>query len=96
MSVAAQAMGLGNWIFCGYFDDIHGCVPALAQGLGFRAEPLNERAPAASGALKSAFHPMQCNFGAVVHHVDLAFYERYYDGSTVTPSIRTHIQDWHA
>ncbi len=22
--------------------------------------------------------------------------ERYYDGSTVTPSIRTHIQDWHA
>lgn len=37
MSVAAQAMGIGNWIFCGY-----------------------------------------------------------YDGSTVTPSIRTQIQDWHA
>ena len=54
MSVAAQAMGLGNWIFCGYFDDIlMGAFPALAQGLGFRAEPLNERAPAASGALKS-------------------------------------------
>ena len=42
------------------------------------------------------FNPMQCNFGAVVHHVDPAFYERYYDGSTVTPSIRRHMQDWHA
>lgn len=89
MSVAAEAMGLGNWIFCGYFDDILiGAFPALAQGLGFRAEPLNERAPAASGA--------QCSFGAVVHHVDPAFYEHYYDGSTVTSSIRRHMQDWHA
>lgn len=42
------------------------------------------------------FNPMQCNFGAVVHHVDPAFYEHYYDGSTVTPSIRRHMQDWHA
>src|SRR5437868_12187270 len=53
MRLAAEAMGLGNWIFCGYFDDIlMGAYPDLAQGLGFRAEPLNERAPAASGALK--------------------------------------------
>ena len=23
------------------------------------------------------------------------FYERYYDGSTVTPAIRRHTQEWH-
>ena len=42
------------------------------------------------------FNPMQCNFGAVVHHVDPAFYDRYYDGSTVTPAIRRHMQEWHS
>jgi hypothetical protein len=41
------------------------------------------------------FNPMQCNFGAVVHHVDPAFYEPFYDGSTVTPTIRRHMQDRH-
>ena len=46
-------MGLGNWIFCGYFDDVlMGAFPDVARGLGFRAEPLNDKAPAASGALK--------------------------------------------
>ena len=40
---------------------------------------------------------MQCNFGAVVHHVDLAFYDRYYyGGSTVTPAIRRHMREWHS
>jgi hypothetical protein len=42
------------------------------------------------------FNPMQCNFGAVVHHVDPAFYDRCYDGSTVTPAIRRHMQEWHS
>jgi hypothetical protein len=41
------------------------------------------------------FNPMQCNFGAVIHHVDPAFYERYYDGSSVTPQIRQHMDGWH-
>lgn len=189
MRLAAEAMGLGNWIFCGFFDDLlMGAFPDIAQGLGFRAEPLNERAPAASGALKIYgvegvkeatyvpsprypdgtsvmnammeekygqgrtmsrgednwmlthggpfkaetvreivshpevqvsdwaveaaiayvdycvenygqcpvyFNPMQCNFGAVIHHVDEAFYERYYDGSSVTPAIRQHMATWH-
>jgi hypothetical protein len=189
MRLAAEAMGLGNWIFCGFFDDIlMGAFPDIARGLGFRAEPLNERAPLASGALKIFgmegvkeatyvpspryrdgravmqammeekyaqgrtmskgednwmlthngpfkadtvreivnhpvvqvsdwaveaaaayvdycverygqcpvyFNPMQCNFGAVIHHVDPAFYERYYDGSSVTPTIRQHMQAWH-
>src|SRR6266540_2936270 len=189
MRLAAEAMGLGNWIFCGFFDDIlMGAFPDLARGLEFRAEPLNERAPLASGALKVfgiegvkeatyvpspryrngravmqammeekygqgrtmskgednwmlthngpfkadtvreivnhpvvqvsdwaveaaaayvdycverygqcpvTFNPMQCNFGAVIHHVDPAFYERYYDGSSVTPTIRQHMEAWH-
>jgi hypothetical protein len=41
------------------------------------------------------FNPMQCNFGAVIHHVDEAFYEQYYDGSSITPQIRSHFADWH-
>ncbi len=41
------------------------------------------------------FNPMQCNFGAVIHHVDPAFYERYYDGSSMTPEIRQHMEHWH-
>jgi hypothetical protein len=189
MRLAAETMGLGNWIFCGFFDDIlMGAYPDLAKGLGFQHEPLNERAPLACGALKTFgapgvkestyipspkypdarsavdammdekygtgrtmskgednwmlthqgpfnertirdivnspvvqvsdwaveacvayfdhcvqqygqcpvfFNPMQCNFGAVVHHIDTEFYERYYDGSSVTPQIRQHMDRWH-
>ncbi|ASR37135.1 hypothetical protein BAY61_21480 [Prauserella marina] len=189
MRLAAEALGLGNWIFCGFFDDVlMGAFPDVTPGLGFVHEPLNERAPAASGALKTFgvpgvkeatyvpspaypdgtavvaamleqkygdgatmsrgednwmlrhhgpyteqtvralvespavrisdwaaeacaacfdycvehygqapvyFNPMQCNFGAVVHHVDPAFYEKYYDGSSVTPQIKSHFREWH-
>jgi hypothetical protein len=189
MRLTAESMGLGNWIFCGFFDDVlMGAFPDVAKGLQFRHEPLNERAPAVSGALKTFgaegvkeatyipspkypdarsvvtammdekygfgrtlskgednwmrthngpftkeviqnildspviqvsewaveacvayfdycvenygqcpvyFNPMQCNFGAVIHHVDTAFYERYYDGSSVTPQIRQHMDRWH-
>jgi hypothetical protein len=31
----------------------------------------------------------------VIHHVDEAFYERYYDGSSLTPQVREHMQRWH-
>lgn len=183
-------MGLGNWIFCGFFDDVlMGAFPDVAKGLQFRHEPLNERAPLASGALKTFgvegvkegtyvpsprypdarsvidamveekygtgrtmskgednwmlthkgpytadvvrnivdspvvqvsdwaieaavayvdycvqnfgqcpvyYNPLQCNFGAVVHHVDEKFYEQYYDGSSVTPDIRAHMERWHS
>jgi len=189
MRLAAEAMGLGNWIFCGYFDDVlMGGFPDLAKGLGFRHEPLNMKAPAASGALKIFgvegvkeatyvpspryrdgravmeammdekyasgatmsrgddnwmlahggpfkpevvreivnhpevrvsdwaveacaayvdycverygqcpvyFNPMQCQFGAVVHHVDTAFYDKYYVGGSITPQIRDHMRTWH-
>jgi hypothetical protein len=51
MRLAAESMGLGNWIFCGFFDDVlMGAFPDVARGLGFQHEPLNERAPAVSGA----------------------------------------------
>lgn len=189
MRLAAEAMGLGNWVFCGYFDDLlMGAFPAVAKGLQFRSEPLNQKAPLACGALKIFgvegikeahyvpsprfpngeaiikhhmdekyakggtmspgkdnwmlthggpykpevlsqilkdpatkvsewaieaaiayvdycvdrfgqcpvyFNPMQCNFGGVVHHVDEAFYERNYDGSSITPQIREHMKRWH-
>ena len=189
MRLTAEAMGLGNWIFCGFFDDVlMGAFPDVARGLQFRHEPLNQRAPMVTGQLKTFgvegvkeatyvpsprypdgrtvmtammeekyglgrtmskgednwmlahrgpysaevvrnivnspavqvsdwaveaaiayvdycveqygqcpvhFNPMQCNFGAVIHHVDPAFYERYYDGSSVTPQIRQHMDGWH-
>jgi hypothetical protein len=190
MRLAAEAIGLGNWIFCGYFDDVlMGAFPDVAKGLQFKHEPLNAKAPAASGALKTFgvegvkegtyvpsprfpdgrsvvehmleekygptrtmgqgdqnwilkhggpfkadtaraiiedpaiqvsdwareavaayvdycvdrygqcpvyFNPMQCNFGAVIHHVDEAFYEKFYDGSSLTPAIREHMERWHS
>jgi hypothetical protein len=44
-------MGLGNWVFCGYFDDVlMGAFPDIAKGLGFQAET-NPKAMTASGQL---------------------------------------------
>src|SRR6266511_2277217 len=83
MRLAAETMGLGNWIFCGFFDDVlMGAFPGVAKGLGFRAEELNPKAPAASGALKI--------FG--VEGIKEATYvpsPRYADGRTVI----THMMD---
>ncbi len=187
--LAAEGMGLGAWIFCGFFDDIlMGAYPDIAKGLGFKCEPLNAKAPAAMGALKifglegvkegtyvpsprykngteviqkmldekygqgatmandesnwvlthgGPFKPevireivkdpavrvsdwaaeaaiayidycvdkygqcpvynnsLECNFGAVVHHLDTAFYEKFYSQSGVTEQIREHMQHWH-
>jgi hypothetical protein len=51
--LAAEAIGLGAWIFCGFFDDIlMGAYPHITQGFGFKCEPLNPKAPAAMGAIK--------------------------------------------
>ena len=190
MRLAAEAMGLGNWIFCGFFDDLlMGAFPDVAKGLRFQVEQPNTKAPAVSGALKVFgvegvkeatyvpspryrdgraviehmvaekygsggtlardgdnwmlthggpfkpevvrdlvqhpavqvsdwaieaavayvdycverygqcpvyFNPMQCNFGAVIHHVDEAFYDRYYvGGGNITKQIREHMRRWH-
>jgi hypothetical protein len=38
---------------------------------------------------------LQCNFSTVVHHVDEAFYEKFYGGRTTTPQIREHMSRWH-
>jgi hypothetical protein len=189
MRLAAEAMGLGNWIFCGYIDDVlMGAYPEVAKGLEFRWEPRNPKAPLATGALKvfgvegikeatyvpspryangrqliehmveekygtggwlardagnwmlthggpfkpgvvreivsheaarvsdwavaaaTAYvdycvdrygqcpvylNPMHCDFGAVIHHVDEAFYERYYVGGSLPTQIREHLQCWH-
>jgi len=54
MRLTAESMGLGNWNFCGYFDDVlMGAFPAVARGLEFRHEPPNPKAPLACGALKT-------------------------------------------
>jgi len=187
--LAAEGMGLGAWIFCGFFDDIlMGAYPDIAKGFGFKCEPLNPKAPAAMGALKifglegvkegtyvpspryrngeavmkqmmeekyghggtmaddesnwvlthggpfkaevireivkdPATHvsdwaveatiayvdycvdrygqcpvynnSLECNFGAVVHHLDPAFYEKYYSDSGITAQTREHMKNWH-
>jgi hypothetical protein len=187
--LAAEAMGLGAWIFCGYFDDVlMGAYPDITKGLGFKAEPLNPKAPVAMGALKifgiegikegtyvpstrykdgeavikqmmeekyghgetlvnddsnwnlthgGPFKPevirqiisdpamsvsdwtveaaiayvdycvdrygqcpvynnsLECNFGVVVHHLDTAFYDKFYSSSAITTQIREHMKNWH-
>jgi hypothetical protein len=53
MRLTAEAMGLGAWIFCGYFDDVlMGASPEITPGLGFHVEPPNPKAPLKSGATK--------------------------------------------
>jgi len=189
MRLAAESMGLGAWVFGGYFDDVlMGAFPDITPGVGFQHEPLNPKAPLPTGALKTfgvpgvkeatyvpgprykngteiidqmladkygkgmtmstgednqmlqqggpfkpeitraivnrpelkvsdwareaaiayvdycverygqcpVYHnPMQCNLSVVVHHVDEAFYERFYSASTSTPQIRNHYTNWH-
>jgi len=41
------------------------------------------------------YNPLQCALSVVVHHVDDAFYEQFYNGSTSTPQIRDHMSHWH-
>jgi hypothetical protein len=188
LRLAAEAMGLGNWTFGGYFDDVlMGAFPQVTPGLGFTHEALNPKAPP-SGALKTFgvedvkesiyvpgpryrngqevidqmladkysrgrtmskgddnymlthdgpfkrdvvreivndphvqvsdwareaaiayvdycvetygqcpvnYNPLQCALSVVVHHVDDAFYEQFYSGSTSTPQIRDHMSHWH-
>ena len=187
--LAAEAMGLGNWIFCGYVDDVlMGAYPDAARGLQFQWEPYNARAPLATGALKAFgvpgvkeatyvpsprfrdgrelvrhvldqkygagawlsrgpdnamlanggpfkpevvqaivddeavrtpdwvveaavayidycvdrygqcpvyVNPLHCDFGTVVHHVDEAFYERYYVNGSMPAQFREHLRRWH-
>ena len=54
MRLAAEAMGLGAWVFGGYFDDVlMGAFPQVTPGLGFRHEEPNPKAPLTTGALKT-------------------------------------------
>ncbi len=51
--LAAEAMGLGTWVFCGFNPDvIMGAYPDVARGLGFQVAAPNPKAPVASGQLK--------------------------------------------
>jgi hypothetical protein len=109
MRLAAESMGLGNWVFCGYFDDVlMGAYPEVARGLQFQSEPLNEKAPLACGALKiygvqgvkEAHYvpsPRFPNGDAIIkHHMD----EKYGKGGTMSPGadnwILTHKGPWSA
>jgi len=38
---------------------------------------------------------LECNFGAVVHHLDTAFYEQFYSGSAIPTQVKEHMQKWH-
>jgi hypothetical protein len=189
MRLAAETLGLGNWIFCGFFDDLlMGAFPDVAKGMGMATEPINPKAMIAAGAVtvrgvpgvfestyvpsprypdgaalckamvedkynpgrclskgddnwmlqhngpfkpdtvreivnhpavqisdwaKEAvvayvdycvekygqcpvyINPLQCNLSVVAHHVDEAFYDQFYNGSTTTPEIRDHMTRWH-
>jgi hypothetical protein len=180
--LAAETLGLGTWVYCGYSDDaLMGAVPELTKGIGFKHEEPNLRVPLGSGQVVTAGlegikeatyvpsrrykdgmdcitklfeekygpgatmakdgnswgqkvgapykpevfeailkhkhtdfpqwtldasasfidycvekwgqcpvfqNPMQCNFGAVIHHVDTDFYDQYYVDGYVTDAIR--------
>ncbi len=51
--LAAEAMGLGAWCFCGFNPEVlFGAMPEVSRGLGFHTEPPNPRAPVSTGQLK--------------------------------------------
>jgi hypothetical protein len=53
MRLAAEAMGLGAWVFCGFSPEIlMGAVPEITRGLGFHIEAPNPKAPVSTGQLK--------------------------------------------
>lgn len=41
------------------------------------------------------YNPMQARFSVVVHHLDPAFYDRYYPDGSLTTRHRQHMGDWH-
>jgi hypothetical protein len=46
--LAAEAMGLGAWTFCGFNPDVlMGAIPEVTRGLGFHVEAPNPKAPVA-------------------------------------------------
>lgn len=53
VKLAAEALGLGHWNFCGFNPDIlFGAMPEVTRGLGFHIEQPNARAPISTGQLK--------------------------------------------
>src|SRR6266496_2836919 len=103
MRLAAEAMGLGNWMLThnGPFkadtvrEIVNHPVVQVSDWAVEAAAAYVDYCVDRYGQCPVTFNPMQCNFGAVIHHVDPAFYERYYDGSSVTPTIRQHMEAWH-
>jgi nitroreductase len=51
--LAAEALGLGSWCFCGFNPDVlFGAMPEVTRGLGFHVEAPNPRAPVSTGQTK--------------------------------------------
>ncbi|MEA2626468.1 MAG: hypothetical protein QOD06_2513 [Candidatus Binatota bacterium] len=51
--LAAEAMGLGNWVYCGFNPDaLFGAMPEVCRGLGFHIEAPNPKAPISTGQMK--------------------------------------------
>lgn len=51
--LASEAMGLGNWVYCGFNPEIlFGAMPEISRGLGFHVEAPNPKAPISTGQIK--------------------------------------------
>ena len=51
--LAAEAMGLGNWVYCGFNPELlFGAMPEVSRGLGFHVEPPNPKCPISTGQIK--------------------------------------------
>ncbi len=51
--LAAEAMGLGNWVYCGFNPELlFGAMPEISRGLGFHVEAPNPKAPLSTGQIK--------------------------------------------
>jgi hypothetical protein len=90
--LAAEAMGLGAWIFCGFSPDaLMGAMPEVTRGLGFHVEAPNPKAPIATGqtkifgieGVKEATYVPSPRFKTAEQLVEFWYQEKYGPGGTL-------------
>jgi hypothetical protein len=92
MRLAAEAMGLGAWVFCGFNPEIlMGMMPEVTRGLGFHIEAPNPKAPVSTGqtkifgieGVKEATYVPSPRFKSAEQLVKAWYDEKYAPGGTL-------------
>ena len=69
--------------------------PAAGVGAGGLHLRTSTTASRTFGQWPVTYNPMQAHFGAVIHNVDVEFYDTYYNEGYVNDRIRNRSKIWH-